>query len=255
MARYYRLVASVKSGYGFSNEEVIQTEEPFTSLEEIDIITCSYLNQEEFIKSLEYEGWISGKNWISIQYTKQKENRYLHPLFGYPNMKEIIKNLKQVTDTKDGHPITYKIIPHDHPFFQEKLKELYYYLGNEPGEFFSEVFDKNPPKYLEKLVYNYYDMKKKEFDTLEDEYEFKDLSSKIELEFSRYKIFRGYLIYMDRYFKKHPEAVRVNFHEKIEDIPIKKEEETTYDYEEFLTDEELETVVPQGDEWLYGPKK
>lgn len=255
MARNYRLVASVKEKYGFSEEEVIETDEPFKSLEEIDIITCSYFSNEDFVRSLECDGWISGKNWISIQYTKQKENCYVNPLYGYPNMVEIIRNLKQVTDTKDGHPITYKIIPHDNPFFQEKLEELYYYLGNEPGEFFLEVFNNNPPKNLESLVYNYYELKEKEFDTLEDEYEVKNLSSKIVQEFSKYKTFRTYLICMDKYFKKHPNAVRVNFHKKIEDIPMEKEEETTYDYEEFLTDEELETVVPQGDAWIYGPKR
>lgn len=248
MARYYRLVASVKEENGFRDEEVIQTEEPFKSLEEIDMITCTYLHQDEFIRDLEYEGLISGKNWISIQYTRQKENCYVQPLYGYSNMKEIIKSLKQVTDTKDGHPVTYKIVPHNNPFFQEKLTEFYNYLGEEPNKFFSEVFNNHAPKTLEKLVHNYYYIKGKELDSLEDEYELINLSTKIVQEFSNYKVFRTYLIYMDRYFQKHPESVVVHSYEK-------EEKELTYDYEEFLTDEELETVVDPGDTWLYGPKR
>ena len=257
MARLYRLIASNKANYVFCNEEVISITDPFKSLEEVDFVTCRYNNQFEFLNTLDKDVFISNKDYVSIQYTHNKENKYLHPLFGCPSMINIINQLKEINTYVDGHPVKYKIVPYDNPFFQRKLAEFYYYLGSEPRLFFSEVYGDKTPKELERLVYLYYDGKGKEFYTLEDEYEWKELKNKIELEFSRYKIFRGYLIYMDRYLKKHPELIRKSFEKtnktavtEINDLPF-----DPYEKEEFLTEKEYEQVIPNGDEWYHAPKR
>lgn len=257
MARLYRLIASNKNSAGIYNEEVVNQTDSFRTLEEVDFVTCCYDNQIDFLNMLDCDGIVSNKNYISIQYKHNKENRYLHPLFGYPNMINIINQLKEVTTYVDGHPVKYKIVPHDNPFFKRKLEEFYYYLGDEPRLFFSEVYGDKTPKTLERYVYLYFNDIGKDFYTLDDEYEWRDLKTKIELEFSRYKTFRGYLIYMDRYFKKHPELTRKSFdtNKKADAVELNKLPFDPYEKEEFLTEEEYESVMPNGDEWYHAPKR
>ena len=211
---------------------------------------------QEFIKELEKDGIISNENWLSISYQHNKKTRYRHLLFGHSAVMNIIDNLQEVTIFKDGIPIKEKIVPHDNQFFQSKFQEFLHYLGKEPRMFFTEVYGDNTPKYLEMLVYNYYDSKGEIFDNLEDERNWNSLFDKIKLEFSKYKTFRGYLIYMDRYFEKHPEMER--------EIPKPKVQlsfsECDYeDYgnetEEFLTEEEYNNATPEGDDWYNGPKR
>ena len=193
----YKLIDSIKTKYGFYGERVLNAGDPYKSLEEIDYITCDYDDMIDFVQELRRDGITIFKNCV---------------------------------------PIKEKILPHDNTFFQSKFEEFKYYLGGEPRMFFAEIYRDNSPGYLETLVYNYYDGKNKEFDSLEDERDWKDLLDKIKLEFSRYKVFRGYLVYMDKYFKNHPELERVNLNPQISTTTnINTDDILEYDNEEFLT--------------------
>lgn len=254
MARHYTLTACYKNKYSFINEQELEIGESITSLEKMDEITCRYVGSGQLIDLLEKDGMVSGKNHLSITYTYNKERHHIPPLFNHPEMLTVIPNLKEVTEFKNNQPITYKIIPHDSYVFQEKLKEFYQLLGDEPALFFSEIYQDKAPKYLENLVYNYYNNKSKNSESLEDVYELQDLKEKIELEFSRYKIFREYLIYIDKYLKDHP-----NFIQKpIEENYSNNAKANTYIYdecdEEFLTSEEIEEMA-KGDDLYHGPRR
>lgn len=251
MARHYKLVASFKNNYGFYNEQELELGDAVTTLEEMDYITCRFEDQSQLISLLEKDGLISGKNNLSISYNHNGKKNYLNPLFGYPEMMGIIDNLEEVVSFDNGHQTKYKIVSHKSPLFKQKLEEFYSLLGDEPARFFEEIYKDKAPKYLEKFVYNYYDNKNRPVDTLEDEYELRDLKRKIELEFSRYKTFRGYLIFMDKYMKKHPE---LSIDEKTPNTKMEVEDTTDYDDEEFLTKEEIEEMA-KGDDLYHGPKR
>jgi len=261
MATHYKLVACYKNKYNFINEQELNEffNHPITSLEEIDRITCRYPDADYLINLLDNDGIISGKNHLSIRYKSKDKNNYLHPIFNIPDLVDAIDDLQVIQTIRDGRPITYKIVSHKNPFYQEKLKEFYSYIDTNPDYFFSEVYGNNIPKRLFHLVKLYTDSKMQVFDTLDDEYEYKDKMKEMELEFSRYKTFRGYLVYTNRLIQNNE---LLNNH--ILDTSITtnytqnniSEPEIDFDdkEEEFLSQEEIDSAVNDGDDWYHGPR-
>lgn len=247
MSRVYKLIASRKEYCQFYEEQ--ELDETITKLSEMDYLTCRYPSEEYLISLLTNDGQISGKNHLSIQYSKNKENHYLMPLFDTPQMLEIIPLLKEIKMPIDGHIRNTIIVPHDHPFFQEKLAQLYKFIKESPEYFFDTIYKQNVPKHLKRLALLYHENKDQVFDTLEDAYNYEGIKRNLELEFSRYKTFRGYLIYTAKYLTKN----QVNITEYIPPKDTFQELEE-YDCEEFLTDEEIANTVAEGDE-VYGMQK
>lgn len=259
MATHYKLVASYKNKYSFINEQelVELVDHPITSLDEMDKITCRYPDSDYLIKLLDNDGMISGKNYLSIKYKKNGKDCYLHPVFGIPELIDVIDDLQVVQTVRNGRPINYKIVNHKNPFYQEKLREFYDFIDNNPDYFFAEVYGNNFPKRLAHLVKIYTDSKGESFDTLDDEYEFRDKKREMELEFSRYKTFRGYLVYLDKYMKKNNLIDESEINTSI----VRNYNENTivtaevdFDDDEFLSQEEISSAVDDGDDWYRGPR-
>lgn len=255
MAYHYKLIASVHNKMGFYEEYSLEDYmEKTTRLEDIDRITCCYSNMGQLLEKLDQDGIISGKNWLSIAYQKENVTRYLPVLFQHPEMLGVIQELKNYQVSQNGHLIQYRVVDHNHPYFREKFNEFLSLLGEIPEVFFAEIYDEHAPKKLEHYVMNYYQLRGKSFDTLEDEYEYRDLFDQIKLEFSRYSVFREYIIAFDHYLISHPNFLgsdngRASFYEKNQSV------EEYPDIEEFLTAEEIEKSVFDSDSvWYRAPR-
>lgn len=254
MAQYYKLVACYKNKYSFINEQELEViKDKNTSIMDIDYITCHYPNEKFLIELLDRDGIISGKNHLSIKYNRKGQYHYLSPLFNHIEMLDIIENLCQRTIYQNGHPETHKVVPISNPFFQEKKREFYNYIKENPEYFFSEVYKDKPPRELERLVYNYHEARRTEPTTLEDVYLFDDLARQIQQEFSKYSVFRDYLIKTDKYFGKDNsiESNEISSNSTSDDFNSEVDDE----HEEFLTAKEMKLAL--NDElstWKYGPK-
>ena len=253
MATHYKLTASYKNNYSFFEEQELDTN--ITTLEEIDYITCRYPSCEYLLQLLDNDGIISGKNHLSIRYKSKNQCKYLHPIFNMPELMDIIDNLQERQVYQNGHPMTYKCVNHSSVFFQEKIKEFYQFLDGNPDYFFNEVYGKNKPKRLTYLVNLYFNGKSNNFYSLEDEYAWRDLGQKIELEFSRYKTFRGYLLYVERYKNKFSSQQESEVICKTENYDLPVLEEFDFEKEEFLSEEEIMGAVPEGTKWHHAPRK
>lgn len=241
MSRTYKLIASRKEYYHFHDEQVLELGEPITKLSDMDYLTCRYPNQEYLLSLLTNDGEISGKNHLSIQYLKNKRVYYLNPLFDQPQMLDIIPQLKEEKNQMAYQKIL--TIPRNHPFFQEKLAEFYAYINTSPEYFFETIYQKYIPKNLEHLVMLYHENKGKTFDALEDEYNYHTIKRNLELEFSRYQTFRQYLIVTNQILKTRPLTIL-----KTNSLELDTLEAEDYDYEEFLTEEEIMRSVAEGDD-------
>ena len=197
MAKKYELVASFYEKGRFK-EEIVLEGAP-TTLHEIDYLTCIYPNMHYFLNLLDRDGIISGKNHLSIRFVKDKEYHYIQPLFGYPELQQIIPYLRQKEAYSDGKKHYFLAIPNEHPLYKEKLRELYEWINISPELFFDNIYGKNYPKKLNRFVSLYLEDKDTTFTHAEDERAFLDNKSLLELEFSRYKTFRGYLIRTTQY--------------------------------------------------------
>lgn len=256
MATHYKLIASYKNKYNFLEEQELDfLFEKGATLEEIDSITCRYPSSEYLLHLLDIDGVVSGKNHLSIRYKHKNQYKYIHPIFDIPELLEILSSLQEKHDFQDGHPVTYKVVNRNNPFFQEKLKEFYQFIDVDSDYFFSEIYGDNKPKRLVYLVNSYLNEKNSSFDSLEDEYAWRNLKEKIELEFSRYKTFRGYLIYVDRYKNKMPNQLETETVLKKENYSLPVSEEFYDEKEEFLSEEEIMGAVPEGTSWHHAPRK
>lgn len=256
MAKKYHLIASDRTNYGFLKEEEIDVNEEFSTLEQVDLYTCAYKNKIDFINTKIPK---SGKNHVSIKYKYNQEDHYLPPLFDCPEMQLVIRDIKEQQVYEKGHTYNYKIISHDNPVFKRTYDQFIMLLGVEPQFFFAEVFNTGPTRNLENYVYNYYQGKNQVFDNLDDERAWRALEEKIKLEFSNYKVFRSYVLCINKYKQDHP-----GFLERDEEMIDTKPTSTTiiddsyltsYDSEEFLTEEEYEQATPEGDDWYNAPRR
>ncbi|MBE6147169.1 MAG: hypothetical protein E7168_02415 [Firmicutes bacterium] len=247
MAKKYELVASYYDGRTFKDQTVLEGTP--TILHEIDYITCIYPSVSYFLNLLDKDGTISGKNHLAIRFIKNKEYHYIQPLFNYPEMQDIIPRLQEKNVYLDGQRHYFLGVPVEHPLYKEKLREFYSWVKDSPELFFSIIYGNNYPKKLDRLVSLYLEGRTSSFSKLEDERAYLDNKSLLELEFSRYKTFRGYLIRTNQYKMEHPDKFPA-----LEDTSIsysEKEEVVEYDSsdDEFLEPEEIQNAVGEGEVW------
>ena len=250
----YKLVACFKNKYSYINEQELDfQEDKIINISTIDYITCRYPSETFLINLLDRDGIISGMNHLSIKKCKDgNQTYYLSPLFNHIEMLDVIDELKERVIYEDGKPRTYKLVPLNNRFFQEKKKEFYGYISKNPEYFFHEIYNDNPPKKLESLVYNYDEARKTDSVSLEDLYQFDDLARKIQTEFSKYEVFRDYVVKTDKYFGNKVEENMPSF--SLDNQNNDFEEDDYQEEEEFLTSSEIQkSLSDQTAVWYRGP--
>lgn len=275
----YKLLAKEKSVFKYKNDsllekEILLTDEnnaqiKFSSLLDIDLFTCHF-TEEELRKIISKENSISYIYNLVIKY----RGIYKSVLYEYPGLESVLldKNGIIVKDFyENGKYMKINCVRRDNPFFQEKLAEFLSFLEtagdyeNNIDLFFTEIYqDKNTS--LELYAKNYYKIKDIETYT-EDDGNKSELEEKLISEFSKYNVFRDYLVKMYKYRKKRgininnvyipPKPVEFSRENKyMLSTPVFEEDEE--DEEEFLTEEEITNPELNGFEegvvWLNAPK-
>lgn len=193
----YELVTTKNIKGSFENEKVIYR----GSLLDIDKLTCSYQSQKELIISATSPEDDIKNNCISIRYLSKyaKNFFYLPCLINQLEMIDTINNTHKEKAQINGKYITADFINQKDSFFQSKKNELYQLLTERNEEFYSEVLSKKTTSNLSHLASKYLNIKNTCIITEEDYHDFLKIQADLTKEFSKYLVFRSYLISLSKF--------------------------------------------------------
>lgn len=251
--KQYDLVGSVYDKYARGNkyreEEIIKIPGvTFNSLEDIDKFTASFSSFYEFSNSLDAK--YQKKTNFSIRITDNNGRySYRSVIYNVPNLSEVIDKLKQGTIKVLGKKRTVNLYTGSSEYFRDIWKKVEKKISDEDREWFNSVFSDS--WYLT-LINRYFNR-----DRLESSPDISILD--LGRAFKDYSVFRKYITYKDNSIVSNLNVTTSNIptetaidKEEVKtgnytsDISLDAEEDS-YDKEEFLDDDEIKTMVGDGD--------
>ncbi len=192
----YELVTSKNVKGIFENEKVIYR----GSLLEIDKLTCSYQSQKALIIATRKKD-NTLNNCISIRHFSENDKKffYLPCLINQLEMIDTIGNTYKEKTKINTKYITTDFIDQKDSFFQSKKNELYQFLNDQKEEFYNEVLSKKITGNLKHLASKYLNSKNTYMVAEEDYHDFLKIQTSLNKEFSKYLVFRSYLISLEKF--------------------------------------------------------